>query len=280
MKIQICMFVYNLEKTLKQSIQSVIDASAGLDIEVYVMCNGCKDESFSIAKKYSETDHRVQAVELIFGDKSETWNQFVYHYYDDKSIPLFLDGDLTFEHKAIVNIANYYLAHPAYNSVSSMPWAGGRSSEEWRACLLKHHEFTGNLYLLNPEFVQRVKSANIRLPVGLIGDDSMLGFLTATNLVDGTDEPLKRRGVCEDAVFIYEKLSPFSLADLKLYWRRRVRYSMRKLQQDEIVSLLKQKGIEHMPERASDVFKSDKRYLTWRGLDTVFDFIAIRRLKQ
>ena len=72
MKIQICMFVYNLEKTLKQSIQSVIEASAGLDIEVYVMCNGCKDGSFSIAKNYSLTDHRVQAVELTFGDKSET----------------------------------------------------------------------------------------------------------------------------------------------------------------------------------------------------------------
>ena len=279
-KVQICMFVYNLEDELEDSINSACKASQGLDYHLYVMCNGCKDSSLDVAKRLAKNNPRIVPVHIEFGDKADTWNTFVYEVYDDDSIPVFIDGDLTFAEKSIYNIVDYYLKHDYLNAVSGFPWVGGRSAKAWRKSLIENHEFTGNINVLSPRFIGDVKDRNVKLPIGLIGEDSMLGFLTATNLVDGTDSPSDRIGICENAIFIYPKLYMFSTSNIRLYLRRRVRYAMRRLQQDAIVPKLKKEGIDAMPVYANAIFDSVPLECKWQGLETVFTLLAIRVIKR
>ncbi|NVK54898.1 MAG: glycosyltransferase family 2 protein [Alteromonadaceae bacterium] len=278
-KVQICMFVYNLGTTLAESVQSVISACGDLNYELFIMCNGCEDASFNIAQKISKQNTAIKAINLTYGDKSETWNRFVYDYYDGSALPVFIDGDLTFANLAIYNIVEFHHEHPHYNSISGFPWGGGRHSTQWQERLLRDHEFTGNLYLLNTDFLHRLIAQKVKLPKGLIGDDSMLGFLTATNLCDGTDKPLERRGVCQSAVFQYERLNPLSYGDMKLYFRRRVRYATRAMQQNAIVPVLKRQGLSAMPEYANDIFRTELPGLRWKGLDTLFDYLARKKIR-
>ena len=279
-KVQICMFVYNLENSLEASIKSVLKAAQELNFKLYIMCNGCADNSYSVASKFTESDERIYLLNLEFGDKSETWNRFVYEHYYNDSIPVFLDGDLTFKDASIHNLVKYQIDHPTYNSVSGIPWDGGRGAKSWQQSLVEGHHFTGNLYTLSPQFLLEVKSKNVRLPIGLIGDDSMLGYLTATNIADKSDEPILRRGVCLDAIFMYEKLNPLKLADIRLYFRRKVRYAMRALQQNSIVPLLKKDGISAMPGHASDVFKNDLKKLDVSITDSLFMYLAKKKIKR
>jgi len=281
-KVQICVMAYNLEDEIYDSLTSIIKASTALDIEIFVMVNGCKDNTLSESQKFASTNNRVNAIHIQLGDKSNAWNEFVYNHYDNNSIPVFLDGDLTFGDNAIDNIVNYYLSNPQLKAVSSFPWLGGRSGKTWRKSLLKNYEFTGNLYLLSPIFLNKIKSINVKLPVGLIGDDSMLGYLSATDVCSGTDSPQTRIGVCQEAIFYYPKLNYFKLDDIRLYLRRRVRYSFRKYQQNEIVKNLKKHGPSAMPEKAIDAFIKNPEALTLHlnGLNTVFDWLAIRNMKQ
>lgn len=274
------MFVYNLAESIDSSISSVLAAAKGLDFQLYVMCNGCRDKSYEVAIKSSQVDKRVKVYNLSIADKAATWNSFVYDYYDKISLRVFLDGDLTFEENAIINIAEYQYHHSEYNSVSGLPWAGGRESAMRRSLLLQRHEISGNLYTLSTRFLRKLITRNVKLPVGLIGDDSMLGYLAATDIESGTDEPIMRRGVCRGAIFVYERLSVFRIKHFKLYVRRKVRYAMRKLQQDAVVSKIKSRGLEAIPTNANDAFKGELAKLKFQGIDTIFTFFAIKQIKR
>ncbi|MDP5030333.1 glycosyltransferase family A protein [Paraglaciecola sp.] len=280
--VQICVMAYNLEKEIYNSLTSIIAASDELNIRVFVMVNGCKDQTLKECQRFAEHDRRVIPVDIKLGDKANAWNEFVYNFYQAGAIPVFLDGDLIFEQNAINHIVTHFNNQANVNAVSSFPWAGGRSAKTWRETLLKNHEFTGNLYLLSPVFLTKIKNLNVKLPVGLIGDDSMLGYLSATDVCAGTDLPKERISVCQNAIFYYPRLNWRKYDDIRLYLRRRVRYSMRKYQQNEIVKNLKAHGYKAMPEKAVDAFIQNPTALTlsFNGLNTLFDWIAISKMNQ
>ncbi|MEZ8094209.1 glycosyltransferase family 2 protein [Photobacterium swingsii] len=277
-KIQICVFAYNLEHHIENSINSIIKNLGDYSADIYIMANGCKDKTAEVAYKIAKNNKKVHVVELSIGDKSNAWNIFTYDYYDNYSIPIFVDGDLEFENNAIKNIIDFHLNNPTYNSISSFPFEHGRSSITWRKELLEKHQFTGNLYLLSQQFISKMIKRKVKLPVGLIGDDSMLGYLSATNLEQNSDYPKQRIGVCQNAIFTYDPLNIFSLKDIKLYLRRRIRYSIRYMQQHSIVPNLKVHGLSAMPENASTISKELLPAIRWKSSNLIFDMIAKHKL--
>lgn len=276
-RVQVCVFAYNLESDIETNLKSLIESCDDYQVDIYVMINGCKDNTFSRVKHITKQYPFIFPVKIPLGDKSNAWNTFVYEYYKQGAIAVFADGDLTFANRAVANIVDYYRQHNQYNSVSSFPCEFGRSSKAWRKALLNEHQFTGNLYLLSPKFLAEIKEKQVRLPVGLIGDDSMLGYLSATSLCSGSDIPKERIGVCESAVFNYEPLNPWSIKDLRLYLRRRVRYSKRHFQQNDIVPKLKSCGINAMPDNAWHV---EHCKIRWFSQHCLFDIIASRMLQK
>ncbi|MZI95545.1 glycosyltransferase [Vibrio sp. CAIM 722] len=274
---QLCVFAYNLENTIQQSLKSLIDSCGQYRPDIYVMVNGCRDHTYQQVNKLAQIYSSIIPVEIQLGDKSNAWNTFVHQYYDGYSIAVFADGDLTFEQNAVANIVDYFQLNQHYHAVSSFPCLKGRSAKSWRAALLKEHQFTGNLYLLAPEFLKNIIAQKVYLPTGLIGDDSMLGFLSATNLCSGIDTPIDNIGVCTNAIFNYEPLNPTSLKDIKLYLRRRVRYSKRHMQQSNIVPQLKRYGLKAMPEYAAQI---DRLHIRWLSSNVIFDLLAAWSIRQ
>ncbi|MGF1692172.1 glycosyltransferase family 2 protein [Photobacterium kagoshimensis] len=273
-KIQICVFAYNLEHQLEKSIHSIITSLGSYEADIYIMANGCKDNTVEVAKKIANNNHNIHIVELLFGDKSNAWNVFTYEYYDKGAIPIFADGDLEFEKDAISNLINFHLNNPIYNSISSFPSDNGRSAKSWRKELVEKHQFTGALYLLSKDFIAKIIKCDLKLPIHLIGDDSMLGYLSATNLEQNSDHPEERIGVCQDAIFKYDPLNVFSFADIKLYLRRRTRYSIRYMQQTCIVPRLKKHGLQVMPKDASSLPRQHLPAIRWNSSNMLFDIIA------
>ena len=275
--IQVCVFAYNLQSTIADSLNSLLTSCGEYPVQVYVMINGCRDHTLSVVSEFAKRYLNVYPIEITLGDKSNAWNTFVHQYYDGESIAVFADGDLTFAELAIAQLVDYHLNNPHFLAVSSFPCLKGRSAQAWRSALLREHQFTGNLYLLSPRYIQRIVANNVRLPTGLIGDDSMLGFLTATDLCSGKDTPLENIGVCTDAVFNYEPLNPWRWQDIKLYLRRRVRYSKRHMQQSNIVPKLKRDGLAVMPKYASQI---DTLPIRWLSSNVLFDLIAARAIRK
>ena len=274
---QLCVFAYNLENTIQQSLKSLIDSCGQYRPDIYVMVNGCKDNTYQKVANLTQVYSSIIPIEIQLGDKSNAWNTFVHQYYDGYSVVVFADGDLTFEENAVANIVDYFQLNHSYLAVCGFPCLKGRGAKALRAGLLREHHFTGNLYLLAPEFLKNVIAQKVCLPTGLIGDDSMLGFLSATNLCSGADKPSDNISVCTNAVYIYEPLKLTSLKDIKLYLRRRVRYSKRYMQQSNIVPQLKRYGLKAMPEYAAQI---DQLHIRWLSSNVIFDLLAAWSIRQ
>ena len=69
--------------------------------------------------------------------------------------------------------------------------------------------------------------------------------------------------------------------DVSLYWRRRIRYSVRRYQFLALREVFLAKGFTAMPSRVEDLatLADTAPRLAWRGADTLFDWLALRRMR-
>lgn len=279
-KIQICVFAYNLEGVIESSLNSIIQNLGIYEAEIVVMANGCKDNTVKKINNFKGNYSFVHCDNIALGDKANAWNVFTHSHYTKDAIAIYIDGDLSFSKDAIKNIIEYHLAEPNYNIITSVPWSQGRNSEYYREKIKNNYEVAGGLYLLSPKFMASLKNKTIKFPIGLIGDDSMIAYLAATNLEQNSDQPKGRIGHCFDAEFQYEPLKLSSISDIKLYLRRRVRYSIRYMQQSSIVPQLKVNGLQCMPRDARVLPKKSLPPIRWASSNIIFDIIAIQKLTE
>lgn len=277
-KIQICVFAYNLENIIDSSLDSIIKNLGIYEAEIIVIANGCKDNTIIKINDFIEKYSFVHCENIEMGDKANAWNVFTHKHYSEGAIAIYVDGDLSFSNNAIKNIIEHHLSEPNYNIITSVPWSRGRNSEYYREKIKNNYEVAGGLYLLSPTFMAALKNKSVRLPIGLIGDDSMIAYLAATNLEQNSDRPEGRIGHCFEAEFQYEPLNLSSITDIKLYFRRRVRYSIRYMQQSSIVPQLKVNGLQCMPSDARILPKKSLPPIRWTSSNLIFDIIAIQKL--
>tara|TARA_R110001592_G_scaffold254809_1_gene518271 strand:+ start:2167 stop:3015 length:849 start_codon:yes stop_codon:yes gene_type:complete len=272
-----CIFAHNESKTIVESIKSLV--SQGVS-DIYVMINGCSDNTYEIVKKYSKENPSVKAIQISLGDKSNAWNVFVHdiniaskHYY-------FLDGDC-FAVPGAVKELRSLCQQKECNAVAATPYESTKNRQITTKVMLSNGGLAGNLYLLSHDFVERVRGKSVRLPVGCIGEDGLVGALAYWNLKPFSDWDKNNVAVAEHAKFDYKPLSKFDIDDLKLYYRRKIRYSCRYFQNKIITEAFRDKGLEGISKNFSDLYlKYDNLLkLKYRGLDTYFDWLALRRIK-
>jgi hypothetical protein len=111
------------------------------------------------------------------------------------------------------------------------------------------------LFALSAKFITIVKAKRFKLPVGLIGDDSLLAWVSSHDfsLSHGVI-PGFLVGVA-NAKFEYHRLAPTSWSNIKLYYRRLTRYSLRHLQQNCIRNFLDEHdNFEKLPEQIETLY--------------------------
>lgn len=275
----IAVFAHNEERHIIACLESV-HALARDDDRCFVLCNGSRDRTRDLVASFARNYTFCNLIEIEVGDKANAWNVFCHELGIDAGMYIFMDGDCRAGPDAFEALAACLESQDRVNAAAGLPDRGCSRGE--REAMLTEGGLAGGLYALSRGFVDRVRKLGVRLPVGLIGDDSLIGTLAYWDLEPRNEWDKSRIACCEAASFHFDRLSLLSVQDARLYLRRKVRYSLRYFQNQMLRSRLKAWGLAGIPEHVRQLYAeapSELTVLKWRGLDTLFDYLALRRIR-
>lgn len=275
----IAVFAHNEEQHIIRCLQSVKDAANDAD-ECFVLNNGSTDRTSAVVTAFIQDDPRFHLVEISVGDKSNAWNVFVHDVNPKASMYIFLDGDCWIDERSFAALEEALQSYPEANAAAGLP--ASAVSPKFRQMMIEQGGVAGNLYALSSHFVNRLRSLEVYLPVGLIGDDSLVGALAYWGLDPKSSWVRDRVVSCPKANFYYKRLFPLSVSDVHLLYRRKIRYSLRRFQNLALKDPMKLHGLNAIPRKIEDALIANQGVLTlrWRNMDTYFDFIALQRIRR
>ncbi len=271
-------FAHNEARNIISSIERI---QCECNSNIYVLINGCSDSTQSLVEEYGEKHKNVKPIVIKVGDKSNAWNVFVHTLNIDAELYYFLDGDCTVVKGALDEI-EIALEKNTPNAVAATPEGTTKNRRKTAKNMLESGGLAGNFYVLTKQFIDRIRIKSIKLPIGTIGEDGLVGALAYWDLKPFSEWNLKNILVLENANFAYTPLSPFSLDDIKLYYRRKIRYSCRFFQNKIITESFRDDGLKWLNGHFNDRYDRYPKHLkiTWRGIDTYFDWLALSEIKE
>lgn len=283
-KIRIHVLAYNEAEFIERCLSSIeqsLSALSDINAEVNVICNGCSDNTYQVSERYCQHKTGWNVYNLELGDKANAWNFAIKLGESTLLTTVFIDGDCTITSESIGSIVAFYDAHPNCYIIAGIPKTQGRTTEETKRRTLNGEALSGNFYALTPVFLEQLYTLNFKLPIGLIGDDSLLAWVASHNfkLSNGFSYGYLRG--CKGAEFYYHRLTPTSLKNILQYIRRLHRYSLRHLQQSAIREHLNYyDSFESLPEEIQNLYGNIKfDHLRLMSKNSAFDMINYLRLK-
>lgn len=244
----VCIFAHNEERRIARCLKSITTALGQQPVPIHVLVNGCTDRTLAVVRGYP--DERVRPVVIEVGDKANAWNVYVHEIAPEADVHFFVDGDCWAGGGALDNLACALLFdHPKAHAAAAFPGCG-RSRKGWQETMLREHYMAGNLYALRGSTVARMQAENVRLPFGLVGDDSLVTWLCHHDMNRLASPDKELIAPCPAAEFHFDSLRWWSPADIRTYLRRRRRYARRREQLARLLPSLRRYGLIAMPERA------------------------------
>lgn len=278
----IAVFAHNEGNSISRCLDSILAATQSPEaLRVYVLNNGSSDNTSALVMDYSLNHPQVQLVEIQLGDKANAWNHFVHDLSPQADVFGFVDGDVTLTEDALDELRKALEQNPDAHIATGVPYSG-RHQREQLASLMTRGGVQGNLYAARPEFIAEIRRLKLRMPIGFIREDGLVGAFAMFNLDPLANKWNKARvDTVAAAGFLFPSLKWWRLADVRLYWRRRIRYSLGHFENHMLSDLLWRKGTAAIPEDVAHLYTTAALpTLKWRGLDTLFDAIALHRIKQ
>lgn len=276
----VAVFAHNEARNIVACLDS-LQAASTHPIACYVLANACRDRTEDLVRDYASRHANVQLVSIALGDKANAWNVFVHEVAPQGAARyFFIDGDVRATPGALDALDQALEREPGANGASALP-CSGRGVEAFRRDMLTDHGVAGNLYGLRGDFVERIRSRAIRMPIGTIGEDALMGAMLKWDLRGDIRWDDCKVAVAETAGFEFDSVSPWLPREWKKYFRRRVRYSVRGYQNRMLGRAIQPGGFEALPQHVRDLYPRYPELLTlgWRGADTLFDWLAIREIK-
>jgi glycosyltransferase involved in cell wall biosynthesis len=277
----VAVFAHNEEYKILSTLNSIINQEDAQNFVCFILNNGSRDRTKEIILDFIKDDDRFQLVQIDLGDKSNAWNYYVYHIAPQAEIFFFMDGDVTITPDAFLRITEQMNRSANTMAIGTFQ-LNGRNAEDYRALWSQQPGVSGALYALRPSIIETVRALSIRLPIGLVGDDSLVGVLVATDFGRDSEWAMGRIEMCDAAGFYCNPLNPFRLADLRLQYRRMIRYSLRRYQNLIIKKILENEDATCIPATATQLYQRhpDVVKVRWRGpIWTWFDFLAWLRVR-
>lgn len=275
----IAIFAHNEARNIIPCLESVKKAIRIGD-ECCVLNNGSSDNTETLVRAFLKENSFCKLITIEIGDKANAWNVFCHELDIKAKLFVFMDGDCTVSPSSLDALESCLRRNPHANAAAALP--DERASRRSRETMLRDGGLAGNLYALPQKFMQRIRDNNVRLPIGLIGDDSVVGALAYWDLNPKTEWDKGRIVTCKDASFSHRRLSSLSIADVRLYLRRKIRYSLRHYQTMLMRAPLKTHGLRAIPQNIDDLYIGSVPLLKlkWRGPNTWFDYLALRRIRK
>jgi hypothetical protein len=194
---------------------------------------------------------------------------------------IFMDGDVRMGADAGRELLKALANAPEALAAVAMP-TGGRHSQEYRRQIIAQPSVWGNLYALKDAALRMFRDLGVRMPVGHIGEDGLVGILVAQDLDPRAAQKPGRTVAAERATFVYAPMRWFSPQDLRKYYRRRINYSVRFYQFQFLGPRIKSGGIAAMPRHIVDLYDDMDTYKRplRGGLNLLFDQLAWWRMKR
>lgn len=281
--LKVMVLAHNEAGQIENCLNSIRLAAPEREVMAYVMANGCTDNTEEVVKNYALKHGGVTLVSIETPDKCNAWNVFVHETLKpsaEDDVYFFMDGDACASRGAFSAMAAMLAKDPIAMAVGAVP-GSGRSMEADRRQMLEERHLVANLYALRGSFVRRLQELEVRLPLGLEGDDGLIGALVKWNLDPQGDWVDQRIAVCDEANFTFESLSWGKLHDWRAYFKRIMRYARRPYEFELIRNQLKNYGIKGMPASVQEAYKySASSRFRWRGPYSIHSWLALRTIQK
>ncbi|HLX04373.1 MAG TPA: glycosyltransferase family A protein [Candidatus Binatus sp.] len=280
----VMVLAHNEEKRIVKCLDSIYEADPGRSFEVFVMANGCRDATEAIVANYARDHPGVHLVSIQLADYCNAWNVFVHDTVPKNAIEsdvfFFMDGDCRACPRAFFELYEGLRQHPEANAAGAPPKAGWNREKDGRK-MIDGRSFFANLYALRGSFVKRLQDGKVKFPVGLEGDDGLLGALVKWDLEPRGEWRDTRIVPCPESGFTFDPVSPFDVRVWKTYLKRLIRYGRRRYEFDLLRPLLKRDGLKALPEHISQVYGgANQLALRWQGIYTITNFLALRQMRR
>jgi cellulose synthase/poly-beta-1,6-N-acetylglucosamine synthase-like glycosyltransferase len=286
-KIKVCVVAHNEQERIIESLVHLANAInySKFLFEVHIVANGCSDYTIPLCESFCKNNSEYFTLhKLKIGDKANAWNYFIYEVNVDNDFSIFIDGDCYISINALDDMFKIYQNNKKVNSISGFPATIGRGTLKWRENLIEHGETPGNFYSLTPLLLTKIKKLDFKLPFGLIGDDSLLSWVCGNNFTIKNVRNKNNFGISINSLFYYERLVPNSIKNIKFYFRRLDRYSLRRLQQKCIREYVDQHDFLSLPHTINDIYQFSKNLswsdVRWDLINTVFDIKNLYFIKK
>lgn len=279
----VMVLAHNEEGQIRQCLDSIYASEPGAKFHIFVMANGCTDKTEQIVQSYAQEHPEVELVSIAMPDKCNAWNVFIHE--TAKTIPqqpiyYFMDGDARVGRGSLSAMAQELTTKVEAVASAAVP-GSGRSMKRDRQAMLSEGHLVANLYALRGDFVRRLQELGVRLPLGLEGDDGLIGALSKWNLNPQGDWRDDRIAVCERAEFLFDSLSWAKLAHWRGYYKRLVRYARRPYEFELIGRELRRQGLKGLPVKVSDLYHASVSCrFRWNGLLSPLSWVALKRMQR
>jgi len=276
---------HNEAENIVACLDSIYAAEPEHAFSIFVMANGCTDDTEKIVNEYADTHDGVTLVSIKMPDRCNAWNVFIHEtaptHVPGSEVYFFMDGDCRAVPGSFSELAKGLTGNPRANAAGAPPMSG-RDREKDARDLLEGRGLVANLYALSGRFVQAIQAKAVRLPLGLdAADDGLIGALAKWDLDTRREWDHSLVVPCPRAGFLFDSLSPANLKHWRRYWRRLVLYGRRHYDNQLLGRRLKKEGIAGLPERISDLYvDATKLRLYWQGIYTIPNYVALRRIQK
>lgn len=255
--ISVAIFAYNEEAFIAANLRSVMAECASFPCwSVVVLANGCSDRTVAIARAVAADEPRVKTIELPLADKCNAWNTYVHEHVNDGAFHVFMDGDVRSAPGSFARMLATLSACDHATAVAGLPLSG-RNREVYSRYVRDRGWIFGNLYALRQSHLAKLVARNIRLPLGLRGNDHMITRFAHSDLGPPWHEDPTRVVYDESAGYCFDSLQPFRARDVRIYFRRKITYRLRELQLKRIWDI----PLDQLPEDMDDINRDILRQL-------------------
>ncbi len=201
--------------------------------------NGCTDASRAVVENFAAgTRLPVAGYEIAFADKSNAWNQYIHALAPDAAAHIFIDGYAAIEPGSLAALAAG-LDGAAHASAATGVPSTGRSAAAWTEMAHRCGALHGSLHALRGGFVERIRRAGLRLPIGLYRGDGLVASMVMHDLDPASERDRARIAVVDAATW---RGPGYRLADLPRHLRRRVNQARGRLESAAIQRIIYQGG--------------------------------------
>lgn len=276
-RLAIGVFAHNEARQIEACLESIRPQLQPGDV-CHVLNNGSTDDTHDVVNAYGARHAFCRLVNIELGDKANAWNVFVHEVAADAEVHVFLDGDCRVKAGGLAALRRGFEAAPRAHALAAVP--DPAISPAFHRLILGGHGVAGACYALSRSFIERVRQLRLRLPLGWIGDDSLVGAMVFWDLDPLGEWDPSRLVVVKEAQFEYDPLSPWSLRDLRLQYRRKVRYALRHRQNQMLHTLLKKEGLSAIPPTVLDLYRRTAPPAPVKGIGLAawFDLLARQRI--